>query len=114
MKAPENQHQLFADTFMEVIEKGESLLLPYKRKENQEYTIEIFVRINDEVDFLPLIRVTDKSGNLKAEQALRCYGRDEFISQISTITIGKSYVRIFPRKNWYADYHDLKPIRIQW
>lgn len=114
IKAPENQRQLFADTFDEVIQKGEDLLLPYRCKENRDYTVEIFIRINRNLDFFPLIRVTDKNGVLKAEQALRCYGRDEFISQIGTTTIGKSSVRILPRKNWYADFYDLNPIKIEW
>lgn len=114
MKAPEDQKQIFIDTFDEVIQAGENLLLPYKRKENGELMVEIFVRINDDLDFLPLIRVTSKDGITKAEQKLRSYDRYEFISQISTITIGKSYVRIAPRKNWYADYYSLKPIRIEW
>ena len=114
MKAPEEMRQLFADTFDEVMQKGERLLLPYKRKENEDYIVEISLRINDELDFLPLIRVTDKDGTVKAEQKLRSYGRDEFITQISTITIGKSYVRIVPRKNYDAEYYGLKPIRIEW
>ena len=114
LKAPQEQKQLFTDTFAEVLREGEHLLLPYKKKENDNYTVEIFVRINDEVDFLPLIRVTDRAGMEKAEQALRSYGRDEFISQIGTITIGKSSVRIQPRKNWYADLHGLEPIKVAW
>lgn len=114
MKAPEEMRQVFSDTFDEVMQKGESLLLPYRRKENGDYTVEIFVRINDELDFLPLLRITDKAGRVKAEQELRSYGRDEFITQISTITIGKSYVRIAPRKNYDTEYYGLKPIRMEW
>lgn len=114
MKAPEAQRKIFADTFDEVLQKGESLLLPYKRKENADLIVEILFRINDELDFLPLIRVTGKDGSLKAEQALRSYGRDEFICQISTITIGKRSVRIVPRKNWDTDYFGLKPVKIAW
>lgn len=114
MKAPEDMQQVFVDTFDEVMQKGESLLLPYRRKENGNYIVEILVRINDELDFLPLIRVTDKDGVLMADQALRSYGRDEFITQISTITIGKSYVRIVPRKNYDTEYYGLKPIKIEW
>lgn len=114
MKAPEEMRQIFADTFDEVMAKGAALLLPYKRKENKNYVIEILVRINDELDFLPLIRVTDQTGTVKAEQKLRSYSRDAFITQISTITIGKSYVKITPRKNYDAEYYDLKPIKIEW
>lgn len=114
MKTTEEMRQVFADTFDEVMQKGESLLLPYKRKENGDYIVEILVRINAELDFLPLLRVTDKAGAVKAEQELRSYGRDEFITQISTITIGKSYVRIVPRKNYDTEYYGLKPIRIEW
>lgn len=114
MKAPEEMRQIFADTFDEVMEEGAALLLPYKRKENENYVVEILVRINDELDFLPLIRVTSKDGIIKAEQNLRSYGRDEFITQISSITIGRSYVRISPRKNYDTTYYGLKPIRIEW
>lgn len=114
MKAPEELRQIFSDTFDEVLQMGDSLLLPYKIKENTDFTVEIFVRINDELDFFPLIRVTEKDGTVKVQQELRNYGRDEFISQISTITIGKSYVRIMPRKNWHADFYSLTPIKIEW
>lgn len=114
MKASEEMGQLFENSFDEVMEKGATLLLPYKRKENENYIVEILVRVNDELDFLPLVRVTDQTGAVKAEQELRSYGRDEFITQISTITIGKSYVKIAPRKNYDTEYYGLKPVRIEW
>ena len=114
MKAPEEMRQIFVDTFNDVLEKGADLLLPYKRKENDNYVVEILLRINDELDFLPLIRVTDREGTVRAEQELRSYGRNEFITQISTITIGKSHVRISPRKNYDTEYYGLSPIRIEW
>jgi len=114
LKAPEKMRELFDRTFEEVLAQGEYLLLPYRQKENENYRVEVFTYINDEVDFLPLIRVSDKEGNVLAEQRLRAYGRDEFISQIGTITIGKHSVRIANRKNWYADFHELKPIKIEW
>lgn len=114
MKAPEEMRQIFADTFDEVIEKGATLLLPYKQKKNENYLVEIMVHINDELDFLPLLRVTDKTGAVKAERELRSYVRDEFITQISTITIGKSYIKIAPRKNYDTEYYGLKPIWIKW
>lgn len=114
LKAPEEQKQLFMDAFAEVLREGDRLLLPYKKKENNDYTVEVFVRISEELDFLPLIRVTDRSGTVKVERELRSYGRDEFITQISTITIGKSSVRIMPRKNWDTEYYGLKPIKLEW
>lgn len=114
LKAPEESRQLFADTFEEVLEQGEYLLLPYKQKENENFLVEVLTYINDELDFLPLIRVTDMEGNVMAEQRLRAYGRDEFINQIGTITIGKHSARIANRKNCYADFYSLKPIKIEW
>lgn len=114
LKAPEEQRQLFADTFAEVMEQGENLLLPYKAKENENYRVEILLRISDELDFLPMIRVTDREGVPVTEVNLRAYGRDEFITQISTVSIGKRSVRITPRKNWDTDYYGLKPIKIEW
>ena len=114
MKAPKEQELLFEVVFNEVIQNGEHLLLPYKQKENQNYIVEIFTRIDNEVSFIPSIRVSDEIGILKAEQELRHYGRDEFISQIGTITIGKSCVKIAPRKNQFADYYELLPIKLEW
>lgn len=114
LKSSEEMQQVFANTFDEVMENGATLLLPYKRKENENYVVEVLFRINDELDFLPLLRVTDHAGAVKAEQELRSYSRDEFITQISTIAIGKSYVKISPRKNYDTEYYGLKPIRIDW
>ena len=114
LKAAEEQKRLFEVAFDEVIQNGEHLLLPYKQKENQNYIVEIYTRIDNEISFTPLIRVSDKNGVLRAEQELRHYGRDEFISQIGTITIGKSSVKIAPRKNQYAEYYELTPIKIEW
>ena len=114
MKSSEELKKLITDTFDEVLQKGEDLLLPYKRKENKDYIVEIFTRITDEMDFIPFIRVTGKDESVKAEQELRCYGRDEFIFQIGTITIRKAFVRISPRKSSYEDYYDLTPIKIEW
>lgn len=114
LKAPEEQCELFADTFAEVMEQGEKLLLPYKVKENENYRVEILLRITDELDFLPMIRVTDREGAPVTEVSLRAYGRNDFITQISTISIGKRSVRINPRKNWDTDYYGLKPIKIEW
>ena len=113
LKASEEQKGLFGITFEEVIQNGEQLLLPYKKKENQNYIVEIFTRIDNEVSFIPLIRVSDVNGCLRAKQELRYYGRDEFISQIGTITIGKSSVKISPRKDQYADYYELTPVKIE-
>lgn len=114
LMAPEDQRTLFTDSFDEVLQKGECLLLPHKRKENADHIVEVFVRINDELDFIPMIRVTDRNNAVVAEQTLRSYGRDEFISQIGTISIGKRSARITPRKNWDTEYYDLAPIKITW
>ena len=114
LKASTEQRELFLDAFEEVLQNGEQLLLPYKQKENQDFVVQIFVRITDALDFLPLIRVTDKNGVVKLEQALRTYGRDEFISQVGMITIGKSSLRVAPRKNWHTDHYALKPISLKW
>lgn len=114
IKASADMKEIFEVTFEEVIQNGENLLLPYRQKENQNYVVKIFTRITNEVAFIPLIQVTDKSGTVKAERELRRYGRDEFICQIGTIIIGKAFVRIVPRKSSYADFFDLTPIKIEW
>ena len=114
MKAPEEMRDVFVLTFDEVLKQGEYLMIPYRQKENENFRVEVCTYINDQVDFLPLIRVSDLDDNVLAEQRLRAYGRDEFISQIGTITIGKHSARIANRKNWYADFYGLKPIKIEW
>ena len=113
LKAPKDRRQLFSDTFEEVLAKGEALVLPYREKRNETYRVEIMLRITDELDFVPIICVSDKNG-IVTKRELRAYGRDEFISQISTIYIGKRFVRISPRKNWYADFYGLEPVKIEW
>ncbi len=114
MKASEALGTLFSDTFDEVLQKGEQLILPYKQKENGNLIVDLLLRIKDEPCFLPIIRVTDKAGTVKSEQQLPAYCRDAFISQIGSITVEKSYVRITPRKNLYTKHFGLKPIRIDW
>jgi hypothetical protein len=114
LKARAEQQELFEATFYEVIQNGERFLLPYKQKDYQNYIVEIFTRITDKASFIPLIRVTDKNGVVIAEQELRSYGRDEFIYQMGTITIGKASARIVPRKSSYGNYYDLTPIKIEW
>ena len=114
LKASAENQELFKAAFSEVIENGERLLLPYKQKSNQNYSVDILTRITDKVSFLPLIRITDKDGSVIEEQELRSYERDEFIYQIGRITIGKTSVRILPRKSSYADHYNLAPIKIEW
>ena len=114
LKAPEEQKQLFLDSFNKVTELGEKLLLSYKMKENSDFTAEILFRINNELDFMPAVIVKAADGSIKAEQNMRAYGRDEFISQFGTLTLGKSYFKITPRKNWHAEFYGLKPIKIEW
>ncbi len=114
MKSPKELQKIFEDVFDEVLEKEERLLLPYMQKENEDYVVEVFTHISDKADFIPLIRVTVKNGELIAEKELRAYRRDEFICQFGSITIGKRSVRISPRKNSYADFYDLTPIKIEW
>jgi len=114
LKAFAEQQKLFAATFEEVLQIGENLLLPYKEKETQDFTVKIFTRITDGLEFIPLIRVTDKEGTVKTEQYLRTYKRDEFITQMGTITVGKSSVRIAPRKIRHTDFCNLTPIKLKW
>lgn len=114
IKPSSNQRQIFINTFDEVIQLGDSLLIPYKRKENENFIAEIFTRIDNNLNFIPLIRISDKYGVLKTEQELLNYGRDEFIAQMGNITIGKSSVRITPRKNQHTDFYDLTPIKLEW
>jgi len=114
LKAPDDQKQLVSQAFDDVLQGGAQLLVPYKRKETANGTAEILVRITDDLDFISVVRVIETDGRVRMEQELPPCGRDAFISQIGTITLGKSFLRIVPRKNWHAEYYDLKPLRIEW
>ncbi len=94
-----------------VMEKGAELEIPYKEKTGEHLRITISTTISDEVDFLPIVRIFDLSGNLILEERLRSYGRDEFILQFRSITLGKKTVRIQPSKSTEAQYYNIHPMK---
>lgn len=114
LMAPEQDKKLAEGCIREVMEKGERLTIPYKQKRNGEYTVYILVRITDELDYVPVIRISTKDGNAVFEKELKAYGRDAFICQFSSISIGKHSLRISPRKNYESEYYELKPVKLTW
>ncbi len=114
LMAPEEKKKLLRECLDLVKNQGAELLIPYKEKTNGIWKLEILLRISDEVDFLPLLRVTDAEGKCVFQEALRTYGRNDFICQFSTVTFGKRSLRIQPRKNWDTEYYGLQPIKLSW
>ena len=110
----EADRSVAAECIREVLEKGENLLLPYKRKENTDYDVEIQLRITDEPDFIPVILISRKNGEIVCKKELRGYGRDEFICQFRSVSIGKASIRISPRRNYDSEFYGLKPIKLSW
>ncbi len=104
--------QVADDCFEEVLRYGEELAIPYKEKQGDPYTVRILVKITDDLDFIPIVRVLD-GDTLVREVVLPPYSRDPFILQFGTINIGKKSVRIVPRKSYDAEYYELKPIKIE-
>jgi hypothetical protein len=100
------------DSFDAVLRYGAELAIPYKEKLGDPYTVRVLVKITDDLDFIPVVRVFN-SDTLVSETVLPPYSRDPFILQFGTITVGKKAVRITPRKSYEAEYYELKPIKIE-
>lgn len=100
------------DSFEEVLRYGAELAIPYKEKQGNPYTVRVLVKITDDLDFIPVVRILD-GNSLIHEEILPSYSRDLFILQFGTISVGKKSVRITPRKSYDAEYYELKPIKIE-
>lgn len=100
------------DSFDAVLRYGAELAIPYKEKQGDPYTVRVLVKITDDLDFIPVVRIYD-GDTLVCEEILPPYSRDPFILQFGTITVGKKAVRITPRKSYEAEYYELKPIKIE-
>ena len=104
--------KLVDDSFDAVLRYGAELAIPYKEKQGNPYTVRVLVKITDDLDFIPIVRIYD-GDTLVSETVLPPYSRDPFILQFGTITVGKKAVRITPRKSYEAEYYELKPIKIE-
>ena len=100
------------DCFEEVLRYGAELAIRYKEKQGDPHTVRILVKITDDLDFIPIVRVLD-GDTLIREVVFPPYSRDPFVLQFGTISVGKKSVRITPRKSYDAEYYELKPIKIE-
>ena len=114
LMSPPEQREMAKECVRLVLEEKERLVIPYKRKENQEYMVDVLVRITDEPDYIPVLRVTQKGGAIVYETELRPYDRNAFICQFSSFSIGKRSLRISPRKNFESEFYELEPIKVSW
>lgn len=112
LSADEANRQILERWIPVILEQGDQLEIPYKERKTDLYALQINLRITDDVDLIPALRVFDREGNLIYFRELRPYGRDEFLYQFSTVSIGKKTIRITPRKSYDASFYDLEPIRI--
>ena len=112
--AKEDQCAMASECIREVLTLGDQLWIPYKHKENEKYCVDVLVRITDDLDFIPLVRISTKEGREVHSQELPPYVRDALICQFSSFSIGKFSLRISPRKNYISEFHDLEPIKINW
>ena len=102
---------IFDRCYEQVMAHGPDLQIPYLEKSGDHLRLTISTTISDEVDFFPLVRIFDLDGNLLREHRLRSYGRDEFIMQFRTITLGKRSVRINPSKRYEARFYSIGPLK---
>ena len=114
LMAEEEHRETVIVAFDYVMEQGEKLELPYKHKETENYALDVHIRITDDLDYVPVITVTDKDGAVILRQELKAYVRDALISQFSAFSLGKHSVRITPRKNYETTYYGLKPLKFTW
>ena len=111
LHADEENDAIFERCYEVVMERGADLEIPYREKTGEHLRIIISTTISDDVDFLPIVRIFDRDGSLLHEAHLRSYGRDEFILQFRSITIGKKTVRIQPSKRTESRYYDIHSLK---
>ncbi len=111
LHADEENRAVFDRCYEQVMALGPALEIPYKEKTGEHLRLTISTTISDEVDFLPIVRIFDLEGKLLLEEHLRRYGRDEFILQFRTITLGKKTARIDISKSMDARYYSIRPLK---
>ena len=112
--AEEKSRELAEISIAEVLEQGDKLRIPYKTKQREDYTVDILVRITDELDFIPVVVVMSRDGAILYEQEWKPYVRDAFICQFSSFSLSKRSLRINPRKNFDSEFYGLMPVKITW
>ena len=78
---------------------GPALEIPYREKSGEHLRITVSTTIDDDARFHPIVRIFDKEDKLLLEERLKSCGRESFLAQFGTITLGKRTVRIKPRKS---------------
>lgn len=111
LHADEENRAIFDRCFEQVMALGPALEIPYKEKTGEHLKLTISTTISDEADFLPIVRIFDLNGDLLLEERLRRYGRDEFILQFRTITLGKKTAKIDISKSMDARYYSIRPLK---
>ena len=99
LHADEENRVIFDRCYQLVMTLGAALEIPYKEKSGEHLRIAISTTIDDDTRFHPIVRIYDKADTLLLEEQLRSCGREAFLAQFGTITLGKRTVRIDPRKS---------------
>ena len=111
LHADEANCAIFDRCYDRVMELGSALVIPYKEKTGAHLRITVSTTIDDDARFHPIVRIYDKADTLLLEEHLKSCGRDAFLAQFGTISLGKRTVRIDPRKGWLLEsqkVHQLK------
>lgn len=99
LHADEGNAAIFENCYQSVMAHGPALVIPYKEKSGEHLRIAISTTIDDDARFHPIVRIYDKADTLLLEEHLKSCGREAFLAQFGTITLGKRTVRIDPRKS---------------
>ena len=99
LHADEENRFIFDRCYERVMTLGPALVIPYKEKSGEHLRIAISTTIDDDARFHPIVRIYYKADTLLLEEHLKSCGREAFLAQFGTITLGKRTVRIDPRKS---------------
>ena len=99
LHADEENRVIFDRCYQLVMHLGPALEIPYKEKSGEHLRITVSTTIDDDARFHPIVRIFDKGDQLLLEEHLKSCGRESFLAQFGTITLGKRTVRIEPRKS---------------
>ncbi len=99
--------ELVRSAVSEAVAQGSSMLMKYKEKKSAKAKAEIFLRLTDNGQYWPLLRVTDTEGRELLRENLP--ERGDFM-MLGDIQMSSKRVTVKPKKNAIASCLELQPL----
>lgn len=86
----------------DITAKGSDFETLYKVKETSSFTVQVCTAVEDDMQIIPHVRVTDRDGNVLLDRRMDCMDSERFINQFGTLLVSSKRVAIRPRKNEFT------------